>query len=74
MFKYLACCLLALSLAGYREKTDLEKSYAFAEKAGWHFMREKLRGQTDTLYTPDTRWSWPIRLSGTARTIPDFTG
>lgn len=53
MFKYLACCLLALSLAGCREKTDLEKSYAFAEKTGWHFMREKLRGQTDTLYTPD---------------------
>ena len=40
MFKYLVCCLLALSSAGCREKTDLEKSYAFAEKAGWHFMRE----------------------------------
>lgn len=53
MFKYLVCCLLALSSAGCREKTDLEKSYVFAEKAGWHFMREKLRGQTDTLYTPD---------------------
>lgn len=42
-----------LAFSGCREKTELEKSYAFSEKAGWQSLKEVMKQNWDSSYVPD---------------------
>lgn len=54
MVKYsLLFIIMILALTGCREKTELQKSYAFSEKAGWQSLKEGMKQNWDSSYVPD---------------------
>lgn len=50
-------CFLLFAIAGLlsgcRERTELQKSYAFDQKAGWHCLIEGMKQNVDKEYVPD---------------------
>lgn len=50
-------CFLLFAIAGLlsgcRERTELQKSYAFDQKAGWHYLIEGMKQNVDKEYVPD---------------------
>lgn len=53
MRKYFLLFTIAGLLSGCREKTELQKSYAFDQKAGWHYLIEGMKQNVDKEYVPD---------------------
>lgn len=53
MRKYFLLFAIAGLLSGCRERTELQKSYAFDQKAGWYYMIEGMKQNVDKEYVPD---------------------
>lgn len=53
MKKYLPLFVMAVLVCGCREKTELQKSYGFDQKAAWVYMTEGMKQNVDKSYVPD---------------------
>lgn len=53
MKKYLILFVMGVLACGCREKTELQKSYAFSQKAGFVRMAEGMKQNVDKYYVPD---------------------
>ena len=53
MRKYFLLFAIAGLLSGCRERTELQKSYACDQKAGWYYMIEGMKQNVDKEYVPD---------------------
>ena len=53
MAKYFLLLTALLSLAGCRERTPLERSYAFDQRSAWQALKEGLKQNLDSSYVPD---------------------
>ena len=53
MKEYLILFVMGVLACGCREKTELQKSYAFSQKAGFVRMAEGMKQNVDKYYVPD---------------------